>query len=102
MSALEAVLSEVIDGKIYIFFDGRLDTAKTFQIQSQIISLADGAQHPLVFDLEKVDFVASAFLRLCIISARTVGADRFFLVNLNPTVSRVFSIAGLDKHLQIA
>lgn len=101
MSMTDTIRSEFLGEKQYISFYGRLDTATSQLIQNDIMQLLEGANHPVVFDLKEVDFIASAFLRLCILSARKVGSDRFFLANVTPTVSRVFSIAGLDKHLQM-
>ncbi|MFT0893038.1 STAS domain-containing protein [Pseudochelatococcus sp. G4_1912] len=93
--------AEVHNDMLRIAFNGRLDTATSMQIQNEVMSIIENTPHSLVFDLAKVDFVASAFLRLCILSARKVGMERFLLTNVNPAVGRVFSIAGLDKHLKI-
>ena len=101
MSLSDTIRSEILGEKQHITFHGRLDTATSQQIQNDVMQLVEGTQHPFVFDLGQVDFVASAFLRLCILTARKVGPDRFSLVNVTPGVGRVFSIAGLDKHLKM-
>lgn len=57
---------------------------------------------PVVFDLEGVDFVASAFLRLCIFGLKQAGGHGFQVVNVGPCIKRVFKIAGLNAMLGIA
>ncbi len=59
--------------------------------------LTEKADAKLAFDLAKVDFVASAFLRICISAAKQLPNDRFAIVNCRPEVKRVFSIAGMDR-----
>jgi len=56
---------------------------------------------PVVFDLEKVNYVASAFLRICIKVAKDVGAKDLEIIHTCPHVKKVFKIAGLDRQLKI-
>jgi len=55
----------------------------------------------VIFDLEKVDYVASAFLRLCINVAKRLDNECFVVVKCNPAVKKTFTIAGLDKIMKI-
>ena len=59
-----------------------------------------GASTPVIFDLDGVDFVSSAFLRLCIYAQRQAGDHGFQIVHVGPYVKRVFKIAGLDAMLK--
>ena len=43
---------------------------------------------------------SSAFLRLCIDAYQSAGDHGFQIVNVNPLVKRVFTIAGLDGMLK--
>jgi anti-anti-sigma factor len=55
----------------------------------------------VIFDLEKVDYVASAFLRLCITVAKRLDKECFTVVKCNPSVKKIFTIGGLDKIMEI-
>ena len=51
----------------------------------------------LVFDLAGVDFVSSAFLRLCLQAAKISGGGAFRIVRASPAVKKLFVVAGLDQ-----
>ncbi len=84
-------------------FRGRLDSAGSSLIQAAVLEhIAQvAAGQRLRFDLAGVDFVASAFLRLCIQAAKALGSERFELARLTPGVREVFAMAGLDRHLRL-
>ncbi len=84
-------------------FEGRLDSAGCAGLHQRVVDQIGAVQpqQSLRFDLAASDFVASAFLRLCVIAARDLGSERFELVNLGPLVREVFGMAGLDRHLRI-
>ncbi|MBF0360842.1 MAG: STAS domain-containing protein [Oligoflexia bacterium] len=83
-------------------FVGRLDTeecnkdGKLVEAQLKIIKSS------IVFDLEKVEYVSSAFLRICIQAVKCVGKDKFSIVKVPPFVMKVLKIAGLDSMLTIS
>jgi anti-anti-sigma factor len=82
-----------------IAFDSRMDTAKCEEMSDKVRAALAGCGGPVVFDLRGVEFVASAFLRLCIYGQQQAGAHGFRVVNVAPFVKRVFKIAGLDAML---
>jgi anti-anti-sigma factor len=82
-----------------IEFAGCLDTDKCMEIEAEVRSKLAGKDAPVVFDVAKVDFVSSFFLRICIIAARQAGPHGFRIVNASPFVRRVFKIAGLNGML---
>jgi anti-anti-sigma factor len=86
-----------------LIFQGRLDSAGSEFIRPGLdAELAQrGAEDCLRFDLSGVDFVASAFLRHCIRSAKEVGNERFELTGLAPNVREVFEITGLTQYMKI-
>jgi anti-anti-sigma factor len=85
------------DGSLVFQFLGRLDTAECVRIEGDVMQKAQAAGQPVVFDLADVDFVASAFLRLCLMAEQKVAGNRLALVNVSPPIKKVFKIAGLDK-----
>ncbi len=85
---------------LIVEFQGRLDTALCVEMEAEVRATVTAPQKPVVFDLKGVDFVCSAFLRLCIYAYQQAGNQGFEVVNLNPSIKRVFKIAGLDMMLQ--
>jgi anti-anti-sigma factor len=51
----------------------------------------------IVFDLAGVDFISSAFLRLCLQAAKMAGGGAFRIVNTTPAVKKLFVVAGLEQ-----
>lgn len=101
---------QTTDGsKTCVRFSGRMDTETTLKLQQQILQTADQLhaekEHSppaeLVFDLGEVDFVASAFLRVCLEAFKKVGAENFSIINVSPSVMMVFEISGLEKLVKI-
>jgi len=85
-------------GRLRIPLGGRLDTAHSAAIGEELLRQVAAASCPVVFDLKDADFVASAFLRLCITAAQRLGEGRLIVANASPMVRKVFAIAGLDRH----
>lgn len=80
---------------------GRLDTAQCAAIGDSLLKDIRDTGKPVVFDLDHVDFVSSAFLRICILAAQVVGAGHVSLRNASPSIKRVFKIAGLDGYILV-
>ncbi len=91
------VQSSQQDGRLVFQFSGRLDTAECARITDPVVEQAQAATQPLVFDLTGVDFVASSFLRLCIMVQQKSVSQPLTLVNVAPLIKKVFKIAGLDQ-----
>ncbi len=85
------------DGSLEFRFSGRLDTMECSRLEGEVTREAQAAGQPVVFDLAGVDFVASAFLRLCLMVHQKAPGNRLTLVNVSPPIKKVFKIAGLDQ-----
>ncbi|MGB7591772.1 MAG: STAS domain-containing protein [Terriglobia bacterium] len=83
-------------GKLVCHFEGRLDTAKCQEFEAQVQAGVQATQAPVVFDLKGVDYIASAFLRLCLAAYKQVGPERFSIVNVHPFVKKVLMISNLS------
>ena len=89
-------------------FDGRMDAAVNADAQNAVDAklaslLPEHADRlAVVFDVENVTFVSSAFLRICMTAAQRVGAGRFSVRGTNPTLKKIFLVAGLDAVFPIA
>ena len=92
-------------------FNGRMDTILSEQIsaelESKYISLCENKDQEalldfsLIFDLEKVSFISSSFIRICVAGKKRVGEGSFCILNSNPFIKKTFKIAGLDEILNV-
>ena len=94
------------NGKLIFAFSGRLDTMTSTGIQDEVvakISEGGGGEESVrvVFDMAGVNYVASSFLRLCCAAAKKVKPDKLLLVEVVPSVRRVFEMAGLNSIIEV-
>lgn len=88
--------------EIICAFAGRLDTMALMKDEMAVSGrLEQAAGHRVVFDLAGVGFIASSFLRLCLSTAKKLGAGRFAVRGASPEIKKVFAISGLDKQLTV-
>ena len=85
---------------LLIRFEGRMDTARCGEIADELRTKVTAPAGPVVFDLQQVDFVSSAFIRLCIHAYQQATSGGFQIVHACPAIKRVFKIAGLDTMFQ--
>ena len=83
--------------QLRVTFSGRMDTKTCQELASQVDKELSASSSGVVFDLKGVDYVCSAFLRICLQAAKLKGADAFSVVNVTPPVMLVLKTAGLDK-----
>ena len=78
-------------------FLNRMDTIATAKVDTAFREkLASSAGRSIVFDLGKVDYVASSFLRFCVIASKE-GKGKLSIINIMPTVRKVLKIAGFER-----
>jgi anti-anti-sigma factor len=87
-------------------FNGRMDGAVSVDAEkelqqklAEIAATSPGAS--VVFNLTDVSYIASAFIRICIKTARDAGKSKFSITGTSPFVMKVFKMAGLDKELNV-
>ena len=85
--------------KLVIRFEGNLETARCAELEAEVYAAAEAAPGEVVFDVGQVEFISSAFLRLCIGAQRRAGTRGFRVVHPTPSIKRVLKIAGLDAML---
>lgn len=88
------------DERLVIHFAGKLDTATCQDLEADLQNRLNGSGAAVVFDLTEVDFVCSWFLRLCIHASQKAGPGGFEVINVSPSIKKVFKIAGLDAMLE--
>lgn len=84
-----------------VYLSGRLDTNTSPDLEATLRELFDGMDE-LIFDLEKLDYISSAGLRV-LLSAQKVMNDRGGMVvrNVNDDVMDVFEMTGFIDFLSI-
>ena len=80
-------------------FGERLDTVNCANFEKELLGKTREMKSPVVFDLAKVEYIASSFLRICFQVNKEAGAGNLSLVNVSPEIKKVFKIAGMDKFL---
>jgi anti-anti-sigma factor len=86
-------------------FPPRLDTIACMSCQEMLLKRIEeekAAVVAVVFDMAQVDYISSAFIRICLQVFKQVGGSRLRLVHLSPDVKKVFKIAGLDQHMNLS
>lgn len=91
----------VDDEKLICSFSERMDTESCFKHQEEIYGKVRELKKPVLFDMQKVDYIASVFLAMCIQISKEVGSGNFTLQNVHPNVKKVFKIAKMDKLMNI-
>ena len=88
---------------------GKMDIVTSTEIETQLgeklaaLKAADANHREIAvaLDLKGVDFVASAFFRVCVSLSKQVRKGSFSIVNTNPKLKQVFMISGLDGLISI-
>jgi anti-anti-sigma factor len=87
-------------GKTVYKFDMRMNTTKCFEAEKKIICNIE-VGNEIVFDLIGVEYISSSFLRLCGKAMYKVNTENFSIINVTPSVKKVFKIVGLDQKLNL-
>ncbi len=77
-------------------FLNRMDTPATVKVEKALREqLASVSERRIVFDLGKVDYIASSFLRFCVLASKA-GKGKLAIINIMPAVRKVLKIAGFE------
>ncbi|NOZ21770.1 MAG: STAS domain-containing protein [Planctomycetes bacterium] len=85
-----------------IRLSGRLDVIGAQELEPQILDAAAKCEAGLVVNMEGVEFVSSAGLRIILAVRKEADAagKPLALVHVRPLVYKIFKIAALDKVFQ--
>ncbi len=92
------------NGVKVLAFEGRLDTQTSTDAQMQLTQLIEGGETKILLNLEKLDYISSAGLRVLLAAAKQLKTTdgELRLCNLNEVVKEVFVISGFDMILPIS
>ncbi|MFH1593885.1 MAG: STAS domain-containing protein [Candidatus Omnitrophota bacterium] len=90
------------DDKFVCSFSGQMNTENCYKTQELVLGEVRKCRKPVIFDMKKVTYVSSVFLSMCIQVLREAGAENFMILNVDPSVKKVFKVAGLDMRITMA
>jgi len=93
---------KLADSVCTVTFSHYLNTNICHQVEPALLNkLKEMEYSKVVFDLDRVEYIASAFIRICLTVAEDVGYENFSIIHTTPFIKKVFKIAGLDKKLEV-
>lgn len=111
------MLTEVLDnrrmeflesgGALRCLFTGRLDGTVCSEIEPDLYRRIaefrrENAVAELIFDLAGVNYISSAFLRICLIHCKSIGKSRFSVVGTSEEIHKVFHISGFSEIMRVS
>ncbi|MBR3741766.1 MAG: STAS domain-containing protein [Clostridia bacterium] len=87
--------------ELVIALEGRLDTTTSPELEAELKTCLDSADS-LIFDLEKLDYISSAGLRV-LLSAQKIMSRKggMKVIHVNEIVAEVFEVTGFADILTI-
>ena len=91
-------------GVVVIALRGRLDSANAGELEKGLGDLFTQPVQKAVVDMEKLDYISSAGLRVVLMLAKRARqtSGRLLLSCLAPSVREVFEISGFLKIIEVA
>ena len=93
----EIVTYKTREGYLVCAFAGRLDTGVADIIEDDLIDHIMITGLPVRFDFTEVEFVSSAFLRVCIKAARVAPDMKINIINSLAVIKEVYDMTGLAR-----
>ena len=87
--------------KLTVALEGRLDTSTSPQLEAELRASVIGVKE-LTFDLEKLDYVSSAGLRVLLAAQKVMNRQGGMKVtNVKPEIMEIFEVTGFVDILKI-
>lgn len=84
-----------------IALEGRLDTSTSPQLENELLSSLSGISD-LIFDLDKLDYISSAGLRVLLSAQKTMNKQgKMVIHNVKPEIMEIFDVTGFVDILSI-
>ena len=89
------------DNKLTVKVEGRLDTSTSPILEKELAELLANAEE-LVFDLEGLEYLSSAGLRILLATQKKMTEKGGMkVINVNDVISEIFDITGFSDILTI-
>ena len=84
--------------------EGRLDAVSGPKLESQLSKLIADGQTSIILDLDELEYISSAGLRVVLTTAKKLKAleGKLVLCNLQEMVMQIFEVSGFCSILNIA
>ncbi|MCE5265763.1 MAG: STAS domain-containing protein [Deltaproteobacteria bacterium] len=99
---MEMVITEASAGAVFSI-TGRMDALSAPEVEAKLNPWLEQKQRVLILDLEGLDYISSAGLRVLLFAAKRMKARGgvLFLARLQAGVKQVFEISGFSAILPI-
>ena len=79
-----------------VYFEGRLDTSASSQVQQELQPLIDNIQSDVILNCSKLEYISSSGLRifLSILKSAKAEGKRVFIHELSNEIRQVFTMTG--------
>ena len=89
------------DSQLILALEGRLDTTTSPELEQVVKDSLDGVT-ALTFDLEKLEYISSAGLRVLLSAQKTMNKQGSMkLRNVGETIMEIFEVTGFSDILTI-
>ena len=90
------------DKELTIEVGNRIDTVTAPDFENEIMDEM-GKFDSLILDLEKLEYISRAGLRVLVLVQKKLQPEGipFVIINVNDTIKEIFSMSGFDKILTI-
>ncbi|WP_296879682.1 STAS domain-containing protein [uncultured Methanobrevibacter sp.] len=90
------------DKELTIEVGDRIDTVTAPDFENEIMDEM-GKFDSLILDLNNLEYISSAGLRVLVLVQKKLQPDNipFVIINVNDTIKEIFSMSGFDKILTI-
>jgi anti-anti-sigma factor len=98
-----SIEDEIQGPAVVVRLSGQLDTLTAKPFETHLAQHIAEGQKRIIVDLASVGYVSSYGLRVFLLTAKQLRADRraFILTGLTPAVQKIFRVSGFDKILTI-
>ena len=96
-----SIRKEAEDGRAVFYLEGKLDNSTSPELEDELNGALDGVTE-LTLDLEKLDYVSSAGLRVILSAQKTMNQQgEMKVINVNQTIMDIFEVTGFLEILTV-
>lgn len=97
------VSSKSINGIHALSLDGKFDTNNSSQVEMQLSQLIESNERRILINLEHLDYISSAGLRVLLAAAKRLRANegQLRICGVKEMVKEIFEISGFDRIFDI-
>jgi anti-anti-sigma factor len=92
-----------VDGVLLVGISGRLDSLTSGDAGDQIVAIAQGGNRRVLLDLEKLEFLTSAGMRVIIRGARLVAENQgeLKICNASEHIRKLLELSGFNSLIKV-